>query len=280
MTTTLRPLTERTTESDGRLRQEFAIRANGRQVGSVTLRGPDGRGAGELRDLRVLPERRRRGYGAIAILAAEEILRSWGATHAETPVPADPEYAAGQRLLTSMAWRWVAQHLRRPLPAQPAPLPPEVRVRPMTDAEFDGWRSAAVAEFGRCRAEIDGVSLSEGVRRAEESYQRLLPDGPRSPGAVLRVLVTAEDTVAGVLWLGDRPPGGGPETAYVYEVEVVPELRGRGYGRALMLAAEAEALALGARALELNVCADNLVAQRLYESLGYRVVDRWYAKTL
>jgi hypothetical protein len=60
--------------------------------------------------------------------------------------------------------------------------------------------------------------------------------------------------------------------AYLFDIELVPEARGRGLGRATMLAAEQTARSLGATRMGLNVFGHNTVAARLYDSLGYLVV--------
>ena len=49
----------------------------------------------------------------------------------------------------------------------------------------------------------------------------------------------------------------------------IESARGRGVGRSLMDAARSHAIHTGAAAIELSTAHTNLVAQRLYESLGY-----------
>jgi ribosomal protein S18 acetylase RimI-like enzyme len=56
---------------------------------------------------------------------------------------------------------------------------------------------------------------------------------------------------------------------------VAPEARGGGVGRALMDRARRLAEETGAAGLELATARTNTVAQRLYESLGYRVDDQF-----
>ena len=51
---------------------------------------------------------------------------------------------------------------------------------------------------------------------------------------------------------------------------VVPEARRQGVGKALLLAAADHARDLGAASLSLSTALDNLPAQALYESLGWR----------
>jgi len=60
---------------------------------------------------------------------------------------------------------------------------------------------------------------------------------------------------------------------WVNSVEVRPEHRGRGYGRAAMLVGEQKTLAGGNSLLGLNVIGHNTTAIGLYEKLGYAVVD-------
>lgn len=56
---------------------------------------------------------------------------------------------------------------------------------------------------------------------------------------------------------------------YVAELYVVPDRRGRGLGRALMLAAMEHALERGADYMDLATGEDDLAARALYESLGF-----------
>lgn len=58
--------------------------------------------------------------------------------------------------------------------------------------------------------------------------------------------------------------------ASLTSVGVLPEERGRGYGRLITAVATRAGLAAGARLVWLAVAPDNLPALRLYESLGYR----------
>ena len=64
---------------------------------------------------------------------------------------------------------------------------------------------------------------------------------------------------------------GRPGEAWIYDIEVNPEHRGKGYGRALLLVAEQEAARHGSTAIGLNVFGTNTVARSLYESAGYRI---------
>ncbi len=73
----------------------------------------------------------------------------------------------------------------------------------------------------------------------------------------------------------------GGHAAWLDELYVVPELRSRGIGEAILHAAIALARARGCRAMDLEVEADHARAARLYERAGFRPHTRArYVKSL
>jgi ribosomal protein S18 acetylase RimI-like enzyme len=59
----------------------------------------------------------------------------------------------------------------------------------------------------------------------------------------------------------------------VHDLAVLPELQGRGIGRALLAAAEQRAAAAGCVKLTLEVLESNTGARKLYEAEGFRAYD-------
>jgi ribosomal protein S18 acetylase RimI-like enzyme len=102
--------------------------------------------------------------------------------------------------------------------------------------------------------------------------------GPAKLEERMRELMAGGDTAA--LLAGDTPDGlavmrfrrsiytEGDE-CYLAELYVVPERRGHGLGRALMLAAMALARERGADYMDLNTGEQDVAARALYESLGF-----------
>ena len=69
----------------------------------------------------------------------------------------------------------------------------------------------------------------------------------------------------------------------IVNIAVLPEFRGRGYGRMLLLALENEAKRQGAELLHLEVRQSNRVAVGLYESFGFTtdgIRKNYYSKPL
>ncbi|MBF6048734.1 GNAT family N-acetyltransferase [Streptomyces sp. NRRL B-1677] len=266
MTTTLRPTAPEQRGPGGARSRSYEVCVNSRPVGTVDLATDHrfGPAAGRIVRLAVDERDRRRGRGTVAALAAEEVLRGWGCTRVEVSVDAGAEVGLG--LAGALGYVERSRAMAKTLTAAPR-LPEGTEGRRMTEEEYPGWREASRTAYAQ--EWIDrGVPAEQARAKAEADDLALLPDGADTAGTMLRVL-TYEDTVVGTLWVALRDGGPDAPDAYVFDVEVVPAHRGRGHGRSLMLMAEAEALAHGARTLGLNVFAGNTPALRLYESLGY-----------
>jgi [ribosomal protein S18]-alanine N-acetyltransferase len=108
--------------------------------------------------------------------------------------------------------------------------------------------------------EVEGFPTD---RLSSRSMRRLLS----SPSARLRVLSSDGSSVDGYhLTLFRR----GSRIARLYSLVVAPHHRGKGVAQTLLADAEALAARQGARALRLEVRADNARAIRFYTRLGYR----------
>lgn len=89
------------------------------------------------------------------------------------------------------------------------------------------------------------------------------------PGAFAYVIDAAESGLDGLVIA--RLGGGEAE---ILTIGVGPQARGRGFGRLLLDAVAAHAVAGGAETLFLEVAEDNLPALRLYEIYGFVLVGR------
>lgn len=122
-----------------------------------------------------------------------------------------------------------------------------------------------IVERLRSAADLDGVlaiedaSFNNPTTRAWYEAELLRPEV-----CFIYVLRSTESPVAAfcAFWLvGDQ--------AHINQLAVLPELRGRGYGRQLIEAIVVEAAHLGATSLTLEVRESNLPALRLYERTGF-----------
>lgn len=108
-----------------------------------------------------------------------------------------------------------------------------------------------------------GRGLDEAVR------ERLVPALGAFPGAFSLLAFDGDEAVGlancftGFSTFAARP------LVNIHDIVVSPGHRGKGIGRALMLAVEAEARARGACKVTLEVLGGNAPAKALYASLGY-----------
>lgn len=142
-------------------------------------------------------------------------------------------------------------------------MPPEVELRPLREDEFGDWDAAHRREYARGLVEHAGLAPAQAEAKVERDLRAVLPDGLATENVHVWAAEAGGRRV-GTIFLGLR--GG---EAWLYDITIDEAERGRGFGRAAMLALEHETRALGFDRLALNVWGGNEVARGLYRSLGY-----------
>jgi MFS family permease len=156
----------------------------------------------------------------------------------------------------------------------------EVSVRPMTASEFDTWQRSTAEEFAAEQVTVGRWAHEGAFDRALAVNAELLPRGIRTPRMLFLSGVDPAGELVGRAWVGLDHPRGAPDTAFLYDIQVVEARRGGGLGRALLAAVEMAVLDAGSVALELNVFGHNAAAVALYGSSGYAVTTQQMRKTL
>jgi ribosomal protein S18 acetylase RimI-like enzyme len=153
-----------------------------------------------------------------------------------------------------------------------------VRLEPMTAAEFDDWLPPMLEDYIADTAAADQLPLATARERAAKQTHDLLPNGVDSADQHL-LIARDGDRRVGSLWLRIRDDSG-IRRAFVFWISVEESMRGRGYGRAIMLAGEDYARGEGASSMALHVFGRNEVARSLYDKLGYLVTNVSMQKNL
>jgi ribosomal protein S18 acetylase RimI-like enzyme len=148
---------------------------------------------------------------------------------------------------------------------------PTVRLEPMTREQYDAFRLTGEDEYAESIRDSGSLPEAEARERAAADYARLLPDGMDSEGHRFWTAYDGDEAV-GLLWLRLKDTSVGV-TAFGFDFSVRQDLRRRGYGRALLQAAEEECRRLGVVTVGLNVFGHNLAAQSLYEQMGFEVTS-------
>jgi len=150
----------------------------------------------------------------------------------------------------------------------------------MTSADFEGLKSKVAKEFAAEQVRAGNWNERDAVRLAAEQMDVLLPQGMATPGTLLLTARTMEGAKVGYFWVSLEPQGHATGEAWIYDIEVAEPMRGRGYGRLLLEAAEREAAERGASSIGLNVFGSNHVARSLYERSGYEISAMLMRKSL
>jgi len=204
-------------------------------------------------DIVVDPPYRRRGHAAAIIRAAEAELARLGAARIGLNVLGSNDTA--RRLYERLGFETLRQVRSRSLPDGPAQLSSSVRLVPIQPADLHR-RLAATAAPSRSH----------------------LPDDPDPDEYFVRTAM-AGDAEVGWIYYGRYGPGRSA-TGWIYQIDVDEPYRSRGYGTAMIAAAEADLVRRGARSIGLYVRGDNTGAQRLYERLGFALVSQDMTKPL
>lgn len=131
-------------------------------------------------------------------------------------------------------------------------------------------REVGIKRYAEENVKVGYWTPGEALQRSRETHDRLLTEGIKTEGHhFFKVLDSGNEQLVGHLWIRVEP--GEDRRAFIFDVYIEEEHRGKGYGKAMMLALEAKAKRMKLTSLALHVFAYNTVAQHLYESLGYEL---------
>ena len=155
----------------------------------------------------------------------------------------------------------------------------KIYLRPITQEEYLKWSVHSLEGYAK-EKEKSGLSPEDARQVAEQSFKRLLPDGERTQGQFLySVVEKSSEKVVGTIWWGFQGEGQ-VKNPWIYDIELLPDARGKGYGRATMEAAEKVLKGQGYKKLGLHVFGHNAVARKLYESMNFQATSLIMSKIL
>ena len=141
----------------------------------------------------------------------------------------------------------------------------------MTEAEFAAYMAKAIPEYAKAHLDAGDCDESDAMTLAKADYDDLLPEGLATKGQHLYTIrADGEADPVGMAWFASRERRG-KNSAYIYDLQVRPELRGKGYGKATLVALDEMLLSMGIRRVSLNVLGWNTRAQALYERQGFTI---------
>jgi ribosomal protein S18 acetylase RimI-like enzyme len=154
------------------------------------------------------------------------------------------------------------------------------RLRPLSDEEFEEYLSVLRAAYVEDMVESGFMDRADAEAKADGDIETQLAGGVRTPDTYLYAVQDDTAATVGYAWMAKRPDQVGRPVAFVFDIWLREEDRGRGLGRAAMIALEKKARELGLDAIRLNVFGHNKVARELYNSLGYDELSVLMGKSL
>lgn len=149
-------------------------------------------------------------------------------------------------------------------------------LRQMKLDELPIYRQIAITEYAKDLAESRKYSFEEGLARSAELIDSTLSHGIDTPSNRLNIMTAEEgDIVFGYLWITVSE-----KTAWVYDIYIHPEWRGKGYGHTALEEMNKRLFAEGILEVGLRVAANNGRAKKLYEQLGFEMTGFNLSKRL
>jgi ribosomal protein S18 acetylase RimI-like enzyme len=148
-------------------------------------------------------------------------------------------------------------------------------LRPMNPDELASYFEVGNEEY-IAEQMLAGRTREAAQANSDETMRRTMVDGVLVGGNEVFTVQLGDERI-GVLWIAPRD---GENSWWIYDIELAPEFRGRGLGRATMLLAEEAVRERGGSILGLNVFGHNSTARSLYDSLGYQPTSIQMSKPL
>ena len=157
-----------------------------------------------------------------------------------------------------------------------------VRLEPMTAEQFDLYVATAVPGYADAHIAAGDCAPEDALALAQNDYRQLLPDGLKSANQFLFTIrddALGNNEIVGMVWFAVKE-GRLVRSAYIYDITVREDLRGKGYGRLAIAEVEKHVQEMGIFKISLNVFGYNHGARSLYEKIGYQITGIGMTKTL
>lgn len=153
-----------------------------------------------------------------------------------------------------------------------------LKLRKMSEYEYANYLKESLPNYAEEKMKGEGLSKEDALKVAQDSYNRLLPQGLKTENQFLfSVTESASEKVIGTLWFAKKVEGT-KSYAFIYDILLSPEVRGKGLGKVIISLAESEVRKLGLKSMGLHVFGHNEVAINLYEKTGFRTTNRIMVK--
>lgn len=138
----------------------------------------------------------------------------------------------------------------------------------MNADEYQRYLSCAIKTYAEEKVIAGNWKEEEALKKAEEEYTRLLPQGEKTEKNFLYT-IRRDDEAVGVIWLAQKSE----ELGFIYDIYILEKYQGQGYAKEALKGIESVGQKLGLKKIGLHVFGHNKVARGLYEKLGYETTN-------
>ncbi|WP_405017160.1 GNAT family N-acetyltransferase [Kitasatospora sp. NBC_00070] len=230
--------------------EDWTVATDGTGWIAVGIRDDDGTPVGRIHELTVEQGR----------AWAERWCAEQGARRVEVRLTGGPGQFAGYPVRGQTRMRAAAEH---------PGLPPGLTVRRLTEQEYPAWYAAETAAYVADIVRAGALTPEQARQKSDQDFERYLPQGYLTPGHAIYAF-EADGEVVGTGWVNHAFL---PGVTFGFSLEVHPEHRGKGYGRAAMAVGEWATRQGGDDVMMFNVFGGNEVAMKLYDATGFAVLD-------
>jgi ribosomal protein S18 acetylase RimI-like enzyme len=153
----------------------------------------------------------------------------------------------------------------------------DFKIIPITESEYNEWIIASKNTYMLLNIK-NGKTKEEAEKKANDDYHQLLPNGLLTEHSFI-YSIKANDQWVGTLWFGIRGPEDNRK-AFIYDIVIDEVERVKVYGEEALKFLEGEVKKLGYNHIGLHVFGHNKVARRLYEKMGYEVMNLFLEKKI
>ncbi|SFD40565.1 Protein N-acetyltransferase, RimJ/RimL family [Lentibacillus persicus] len=153
-----------------------------------------------------------------------------------------------------------------------------ITFQPMDEEQFNAYYATKLHAYAREHVKAGNWDKGEALEKAEKQFKLLLPEGVETEDHHLFIIKNDDESI-GTIWLYVKQTGQDKQ-AFIYDVELDENQRGKGYGTRTMAALEEYAKSQSISRIGLHVFAHNERALKLYQKMGYETKSYQMSKTI
>ena len=148
-----------------------------------------------------------------------------------------------------------------------------LELKSMNQDIYNNYIKKAIQQYAEEVAKSRGIDLDKALQLTNEEFNTLLPNGLKSENQYLNTIINDENEHIGIMWFSTESNHGENE-AFLYDIEINKEYRGKGYGHESMKLLESKVKELNLDSIGLHVFLHNEIAYSLYNKIGYQEIKR------